>query len=121
MLLANQFAGSTLFECGIDASGANASAYAANTRAGIRVALFNKNATRDLLVRIPWKHSISQAPVSWLTAGALDATAGVTLAGTEIGADASWHPEEEETLKLERNHFLLKLPRASAALVSILG
>jgi hypothetical protein len=121
MLMANQFAGSTLFECGIDASGANASAYAANTRAGVRVALFNKDATRDLLVRIPGKHSISKAPVWRLTSGALDATAGVMLAGTEIGADASWHPEEEETLKLEKNYFLLKLPRASAALVFISG
>ena len=44
MLMATQFAGSTLFSCEIEASGANASAYAASTRAGFRLALFNKDA-----------------------------------------------------------------------------
>jgi len=120
MLMANQLAGATLIECGLEASGVNASAYAARTRDGVRVALFNKDASRDLLVAMPRHSATSRARVWRLTSPALDATAGVRLAGAEIHAGSVWRPGEEETLKLEKDRFRLNLPRASGALVSIL-
>jgi hypothetical protein len=95
----------------------NVTAYAANTRDGVRLALFNRDATQDLLVAIPWNHSVRQARVWRLTAPALDATTGVTLAGAEIHAGGEWRPHEEETLRLEANRFRLHLPHASAALI----
>jgi hypothetical protein len=120
MLMANQLAGATLIECGLEASGANASAHAAKTRDGVRVALFNKDASHDLQVEMPWHNATSRARVWRLTSPALDATAGVRLAGAEIHAGSVWRPGEEETLKLESDRFRLNLPRASGALVSIL-
>jgi hypothetical protein len=117
MLLANRFAGARLFECEIDAPGVNVTAYAANMRDSVLVALFNKDATQDLLVAIPWNHSVGRARVSRLSAPALDATTGVTLAGAGIHADGVWRPHEEETLQLEANRFRLHLPHASAALI----
>jgi hypothetical protein len=121
MVMANLLAGLTLIECDLDVSGANARAYAANTHDGVRVLLFNKDATRDLLVEIPWDRATSRATVWRLTAPALDATSGVTLAGKEMRADATWHPREKENLKPEGNRFAVNLPHASAASVLILG
>jgi hypothetical protein len=121
MLMANQLAGLTLFECGLEASGANASAYAARTREDVRVALFNRDASRDLLIEMPWNDARSRARVWRLTAPALDATAGVELGGAGVRTGAVWRPGEEETLELERNRFRVSLPRASAALVFIAG
>jgi hypothetical protein len=119
MLLANRFAGSILFECEIEPPGVNVTAYAANMRDGVLVALFNKDATQDLLIGIPWNHSVGQARVWHLTAPALDATTGVTLAGAEIHAGIAWHPQENEAVKLEGDRFRLHLPHASAALVRL--
>lgn len=119
MLLANQFAGSILFECEIEAPDVNVTAYAANVRDGALMALFNKDATQDLLIGIPWNRSLRQARVWRLTAPALGATTDVTLAGAETRAGGVWRPQEEEAVKPEANRFRLKLPRASAALVRL--
>ena len=117
MLLANRFAGSTLFECEIEAPGVNVTAYATHTRDGIGVALFNKDATQNLLIGIPWNQPVRQACVWRLTAPALDSTTGVTLAGAEIHAGEAWRPREEEALKPEKGSLRLNLPHASATLV----
>lgn len=120
MVMANQLAGATLIECGLEAAGVNASAYAAKTPDGIRVALFNKDASRDLLVAMPRPSGTSRAMVWRLNAPSLDATEGVRLAGAEIHTGSVWRPGEEETLQAETDRFRLNLPRASGALVSFL-
>ncbi len=120
MMLANQFASLTLFECELKATRANASAYAAKTPDGLRVALLNQDASQDLRVELPRSAASSRARVWRLTAPALDATAGVKLAGAEIHSGA-WCPSEADNLELDSNHFRLNLPRASAALLFISG
>jgi len=121
MAMANLLAGLTLLECDLEAPNTNASAYAAKTHDGVRVLLFNKEATSDLLVEIPWDRATSLAEVWRLTAPTLDATSGVTLAGTEMRADATRRPRGERALKVERGRIHVSLPHASAALVFIVG
>jgi len=119
MLMANQFAGSTLVDCELETPTANASAYAAKTANGSIAAVFNKDATRDLRVMIPCKSAVSHARVWRLTATSLEASAGVRLAGAEIEADAGWRPADDEAPRPEGALYRLSLPRASAALVFI--
>ena len=107
MLMANRLAGGTLFECELDAPGVNASAFAAKTQDGIRVALFNKDDKQDLAVEIVWNVQ-RRASVRRLTAPSLQ-------------AEEARFSDEAENLEREGDHFRLRLPRASAALVFLQG
>jgi hypothetical protein len=60
----------------------------------------------------------SAAAQIWrLTAPALDAISGVTLAGAEIGRGGEWRPAQVEHVWPRDGVLTVELPRASAALV----
>ncbi len=118
MVLANQFAGAESLGVDFDPRGVNATAYAARTDGGIRVAILNKDASRDLRVVLYPGFRTESARVWRLTAAALDATEGVTLAGRAIRSDGSWSPQEE-TLRPDAGGLVpIDVARASGALVS---
>jgi hypothetical protein len=121
MLLASHFAGASIVASDFDSQGANATAYAAKTPAGFSVALFNKDAARDLEIDLAIEGASGahekRGRVWRLAASALDATSGVTLAGAEVAGDGSWSAKNAEKLSSRGGRFTVSLPRASGALV----
>ncbi len=114
MMVAQQFAGTTLFANEFDPRGVNATAYTAQTQDGhLRIAIFNKDAAQDLQVDITG--SLPRQATAWrLTGPSLNATAGITLAGAEITHGTSdWRPHAE-LVQLSRR---LTVPHASAILL----
>ena len=93
-MLVEQFAGTTLVANEFDAAGANATAYTAKAADGYRIAVFNKDAIRDLDVHVDLAGLSARPAKTWrLTGPALDATKGITLAGAEVAhGSAQWRP-----------------------------
>ncbi len=122
MMLVEQFAGTTLVANAFDPLGANATAYTAKAADGYRIALFNKDAARDLEVRIDLAGLGMRRATAWrLTGPALSATSGVTLAGAPVEpVSARWEPRNTQTLRAGTT-LSLALPRASAALLFLKG
>jgi hypothetical protein len=121
MMLVEQFAGTTLVANAFDALGANATAYTAKAGDGWRIALFNKDASRDLDVRIDLAGLKARRAKAWrLTGPALDATKGIELAGAEVAhGSAAWHPQRTETVHVRHASLAVGLPRASALLLFV--
>jgi len=116
MLVANQFAGSTMMRVDGEIAGANMTAYAARYKSGFKVALFNKDELKAVDVRVRAPGRVRTA-IAWrLQAPALDATEGVTLAGAEIRGGA-WSPKQTEPLTMEGGAARIRIPASSAALV----
>jgi hypothetical protein len=125
MLLANQFAGGTLMRVDglrVDGTieGANATAYAARSKSGFKVALFNKDELKgvDVSIRAPGRMpgKVRTATAWRLQAPALDSTEGVTLAGAEIRG-GEWSPRTAEPVAVRNGATRIRIPAASAALV----
>jgi hypothetical protein len=120
MLLASQFAGAVSIAVDFNPKGVNATAYAAKTEGDVRVAILNKDAASDLRVVLYPGVRTRIARVWRLSAPALDATDGVTLAGSPIGADGSWSPREEVLRPNAEGLIPIDVGRASGALVFLL-
>jgi len=121
MMLVEQFAGTTLFANTLKAQGVNATAYTASAASGYRIALFNKDADRDLSVRIDLSGLPARRAKAWrLNGPALDATKHITLAGAEIShGSAAWAPKKTETIRVMDAAIMVQLPRASAILLFV--
>jgi hypothetical protein len=121
MMLVEQFAGTTLVANTFDALGANATAYSAKAGNNLRIALFNKDAGRDLDVRIDLAGPKVRRATAWrLTGPALDATKGIMLAGAEVGqGNAAWRPRRTQAVHVRAATLAVSLPRASALLLFV--
>ncbi len=121
MMLASHFSGASLIANDFDSQGANATAYAAKTPAGISIALFNKDAASDLEIDLTIDGAAAaqfpHARVWRLTGPALDATSDVTLAGAPVAQDGSWSAAREEKVVARGGRFTISLPHASGAFV----
>ena len=117
MLLANQFAGTDSKEVTLTAADIDATAYAGKKDDELRVAIFNKDASRDLKLSVKTPPGTRQTKVWRLTGPSLDATSGVTLAGAEVSPDFTWAPATVETPAVSDGQLQLDLPHDSAALV----
>jgi hypothetical protein len=119
MMLAEQFAGTTLVANDFDGLGANATAYCAKAGDGWRIALFNKEAGRDLAVRIDLEGMAARRATAWaLTGPALDARLRIKLAGAEVEhGSAAWRPRNIKPIPLRDASLVVRLPRASAHLL----
>ncbi|HSM77863.1 MAG TPA: hypothetical protein VLT57_09570, partial [Bryobacteraceae bacterium] len=96
MVVAQQFAGTTMLRCDVSAPNAEVAAYAGRTKKEMRVALINKGAeAMDVTLR---GVNGKRARVWRLEGPRLDATEGVTLGGAEIAAGAKWAPRAEEVV-----------------------
>jgi hypothetical protein len=85
---------------------------------GTRVAVFNKNADRDVSLSIEGAPRTQQAIVFRLRAPRLDDTTDVTFAGAPVGASGQWTSAKAEVIQMQNGIFSMDLPAASAALVS---
>jgi hypothetical protein len=118
MMLADRFAGATMLGAACDSGGADISAYAARADGEYRIALFNKDAARDIEMDI----AVDGAPLAratlWrLAAASLDAIDGTRLAGAEVSDQRPWSARRVERPRAHGGRLRVTLPRASAALV----
>lgn len=122
MKLAEQFAGMNLVRADFDTGAVNATGYAARGDAGFKVAIFNKDEADDLTVSIalnPGRGSLGKAKVWRLTGPALDATSGITLAGSTIGHSGAWRTAHAERVDARDGALTISVPHASAALLLV--
>ncbi len=117
MLLAGQFAGLDLLRVDADMHGVNATAYAARHKQGFKVAVFNKDESRAIDLRIKAPRRVESATAWRLQAPALDSTDGVTLAGAEIDAHAQWSAKAVERVETKHGVPRIRVPAGSAALL----
>ena len=115
MMLAGQLAGGRMRAVTLDAAPAGATAYAADMEnSGTRIVVLNKDASSDLLVRIP---SRSGVRIWRLEAPGLTATTEVTLAGAPIEAAHPWKPRREERIASHQGFVDLRVRAASAVVL----
>ena len=118
MLLANQFAGTQMKDVTLSAGGIDATAYAGQNRAGgWRIAVFNKDSSRTLDLTVQAPPRCRQGKVWRLIGPSLDATAGVSLAGAEVGPDLTWSPRMVDDYAVSDGSLRLDLPCDTAALL----
>jgi len=87
-----------------DTGGANATAYAAHSKAGWRLALVNKDANRDLTVDLELPRDVPRDGHLWrLTGPSLEAIDGIRFTASPV--------------RSRRGRARLELPRASAAVI----
>ncbi|HEY2827940.1 MAG TPA: glycosyl hydrolase family 79 C-terminal domain-containing protein [Pirellulales bacterium] len=118
MFLANQLAGANTRPVTLNnVSPVNATAYAGEKDGQLRIAVFNKDESNPLRLVLRTSPENKKSTVWRLTAPALDATSGITLAGSEISPAGTWSATKTETLQSTPDGPLLEIPRSSAALV----
>jgi Glycosyl hydrolase family 79 C-terminal beta domain/Glycosyl hydrolase family 79, N-terminal domain len=117
MLLAGQFAGSTMVTTNLAEQGLNVTAYAAKGEGGLRIAVFNKEEKQGLRLDVAPSVSSGRASIWRLAAPAVDAKSGVTLAGAAVGGAGAWKPAKEEDAKLRHGRLRVEMPAASAVLI----
>ncbi|MGD0464396.1 MAG: hypothetical protein ABSB74_18080 [Tepidisphaeraceae bacterium] len=117
MMLANQLAGARMVKCSLESGGVNVTAFAGQTKNGLRIAVFNKSESQDLRLRIETAASYKKAAVWRLMAPALEVTSPPAFAGSEIDSSARWSPARVETLESNGQGQVLEMPQSSAALV----
>jgi len=121
MMLVEQFAGTTLVANAFDAAGANATAYTAKTADGYRIAVFNKDAARDIDLDVDLAGLKARRATAWrLTGPRLDATTGIALAGAEVAhGSAAWSPDKTELVPVRHASLAVRVPRAGAVLLFV--
>lgn len=114
MMLAQRFAGSTLVDAQLSAQrgSQNVTAFAAR---GEKLAIFNK-AAAPVKIQLAGKFSGRKASVVWLQGPSIDSHEGVTLGGSQIGGDGSFHPHPQARVKLH-DGASLELPSYTAACI----
>jgi len=85
----------------------------------VRVVIVNpsSSAATDISVHAPGYGG--RASVQWLTGPSLGATADVRLGGAEVGSDGAWRPLADAPLDSGGNGVRVKVPAATAALVTL--
>jgi hypothetical protein len=119
MILANQLAGGRVMRARCDVRDVNASVYAARRESSTFVAVLNKDPSKSLELKVKLPSGMSRATVARLRALSLEATDGVTFEGAEIGLHARWSPRPPEHLNSEDGTALIRVPAASAALLTL--
>ncbi|HEX4228374.1 MAG TPA: glycosyl hydrolase family 79 C-terminal domain-containing protein [Bryobacteraceae bacterium] len=117
LLLGEQFAGSKMVETQADATGVNATAYAAKTDSGLRVAIFNKDERQPIQATLHPRMKTRNATVWRLAAPSVDSETGVRFAGGEASPEGLWSPHQEQPLTETQGQYAIDLPAASAALI----
>ncbi len=120
MLLANQFAGTEMMEVALTANNINVTAYAGRVKDEWRIAIFNKDLTKDLDLTIELPVPCNTANVWRLSGQNIDATENVSLANAIIGPDLSWSPKTDEKCEIKSNQCFLVVRKSSAALVFLI-
>lgn len=103
----------------LEAGDRNLKAYA--TRQGqdrVAVTVINKEVAADVVVAIEAPPHLKKASVLRLSGPALESKAGLLLGGAAVEPSGAWHPVEADEISASGGKLLVRLPGASAALVS---
>ncbi len=119
LLLAQQFGGGRFIGAELAANGANLTAYAAEKEGRQLFALFNKDARRDVDLRVALGRAAARVRLWRLQAPALEEIHQVSLAGEEVGPDGRWAPAHAEIVPVAQQQCRLRLPRGSAVLAFV--
>jgi len=117
MMLANQFAGTEMKDVSLTASEINVTAYAGKVKKEWRIAIFNKDLSKDLDLTVDLPVDCKRVNVWRLQGPNIDATKNVSLANAVIGSDLSWIPGNEEKCNVKNNQCHVTVPKSSAALL----
>jgi len=117
MMLANQLSGCKILRTDCDVHGANGTVYAARDQRVTRVALFNKDDHKSIVLAVRGPANPASATVWRLQAPALNATEGVAFTGAPILPHAHWSPRAEEHVEVRKGVAHLRVPASSAALL----
>lgn len=117
MLLANQFAGAEMMDVVLDVSTMNVTAYACKVNDEWRIAIFNKDLSKDLDLTIELPIPCDEVKVWRLSGRNIDATDKVSFANSVIGSKLTWSPKSKEKCKIKNKQCLLHVPKSSAALL----
>jgi hypothetical protein len=99
---------------------ANVVAYAVlSDNRKLRVVLINKDLTNSVVATIVAGLPGKNAQVVRLTAPSAKSTEGVTFAGSAVAADGTWKPQQGTPVSRVNGKFVVSLPNASAALLTI--
>jgi hypothetical protein len=95
-------------------------AYAARSREGALVlTLINKGA-EPCVLRLDSANDGRDATVLRLKGPSVDAKTGITLGGAEVTSRGTWKPAKQEVVPVQRGQLILRMPAASAAMVTFL-
>jgi hypothetical protein len=120
LMLAQQFAGYTMHQTRLEASGANLTAYAAgNNEATSLVVVFNKDVRDVDIVLTDALGSFKGAAVERLQSPTVDSKVGVTFEGSEVRSSGEFHPVAGERLIVQRGKLSVRVPAYSAALIHL--
>lgn len=105
-----------------DAGNLNVKAYAVVSEdKHLSVTLINKEASRDAEVRIAGAGVFAGGSLLRLAAPSLESKGEVTLGGSTVSADAQWEATHREHLTSRGGEWVIGVPAASAALVTLGG
>jgi hypothetical protein len=117
MLLANQFADTEIKDVVLVSSNINVTAYAGKVKNEWRIAIFNKDLSKELDLTVELPGSFKRVNIWRLKGPSIDATENVSLANVSIGSDLSWVPGTNEKGNVKNNQCHLTVPKSSAALL----
>jgi len=120
MLAFAQGGKSRLFGCDLVAGGVNLEAFA--TQPGgdqMVVTLIHKGGAPDALVNFEGAGAFKKASVLRLSGPSLESRTGVRLGGAELTPTGEWHPTQVEELRVKAGKVLVRVPAASAAVVTL--
>lgn len=117
MLLVNQFADAEMKDVSLVASNINVTAYAGKVKDEWRIAIFNKDLSKNLDLTVELPVNCKGVDIWRLTGPNIDATENVSLANSVIESDHSWAPNTKEKCNVKNNQCHLTVPKSSAALL----
>ena len=104
----------------VDTNTAAIKAYATRPRKDTLVlTMINKGGVASV-VHLDTASEGREASVLRLKGPALDAKTGITLGGAEVTSRGTWKPAEQEALPVRKGQLILRVPAASAAIVTFL-
>ena len=104
----------------IKAESQNVKAYATQQEKGsVVLALINKEPLSDAMVRIVGVPNLNRATVLRLPGPSIDSKTGVSLGGATVTESGMWKPSHPQDASVSAGRINLKLPAASAAIVTL--
>ena len=85
----------------------------------VLLTVINKDSTQNATLAINPGCQLTRTSVLRLTAPSLDSTSDLTLGGDSVKSDASWQPKTSEQAQMSENIASVKVPAASAALITL--
>jgi hypothetical protein len=85
----------------------------------LRIVAINNEAATNVQVRIAPGRTFRSAGTLRLTGPSLDATSGVTFAGTTVGSDGSWTPGTYSPVFTSGGVYSVSVPASSIAVVTL--